>query len=127
PYGFRCAGIIADGQDPRFPASQMPFLLGARYSLLVATAVHTEPKESAGQFCWRALDDVSRSFAAVIRQLPPSPAEAVMVSYLLCRIADSIEDSSLPLAERQSRLRRLAAQLERNEVPQFVPASVPPV
>src|SRR5690348_3068614 len=34
-----------------------------------------------------------------------------MVSYLLCRIADSLEDSSLPLASKQEQLRRLPGVL----------------
>jgi farnesyl-diphosphate farnesyltransferase len=98
----------------------------------VATAVHRETTESAAQFCWRALDGVSRSFAAVIRQLPPGPADAVMVSYLLCRIADSIEDSNLPTTDKQAHLRRLPAQIEeptagKAQPPEFVLNSVPQV
>ena len=71
------------------------------------------------------LPNVSRSFAAVIRQLPPGAAEAVMVSYLLCRIADSIEDSSLATGEKQARLRRLPAQMEgQSAAPEFLLDSV---
>ncbi len=40
------------------------------------------------------LDRVSRSFAFCIRQLPPSLREWVGLSYLLCRILDTIEDSA---------------------------------
>lgn len=43
-------------------------------------------------FCVRVLPGVSRTFALVIRLLPPSLSHAVTVSYLVCRIADSIED-----------------------------------
>jgi farnesyl-diphosphate farnesyltransferase len=78
----------------------------------VATVAHSEPAESAAQFCWRVLADVSRSFAVVIRELPHPLNDAVMVSYLLCRIADSVEDSSLPLTEKQNQLRRLPAVLD---------------
>src|SRR5437868_6176588 len=78
----------------------------------VATVAHSEPAESAAQFCWRVLADVSRSFAVVIRQLPHPLNDAVMVSYLLCRIADSVEDSSLSLPEKQIQLRRLPAVLD---------------
>ena len=100
-----------------------------RYSGAVGTAINPSPSiEEAQQFCWRVLPNVSRSFAAVIRQMPPGAADAVMVSYLLCRVADSIEDSSLPLAEKQLRLRRFPPQVEqRGHVPQFAVSSIAPV
>jgi farnesyl-diphosphate farnesyltransferase len=100
-----------------------------RYSGAVATAIHPgTATEEAQQFCWRVLPNVSRSFAAVIRQMPLGAADAVMVSYLLCRLADSIEDSSLPLAEKQARLRRFPLQIEqRSDAPEFVQASISPV
>ena len=82
----------------------------------MATVAHSEPAESAAQFCWRVLADVSRSFAVVIRELPHPLNDAVMVSYLLCRIADSVEDSSLPLTEKQNQLRRLPG--DRRELAQ---------
>src|SRR5262245_17054587 len=60
-------------------------------------------------FCWKVLPEVSRSFALVIRLLPRKVGNAVMTSYLLCRIADTIEDSSLPPDEKRACLRRFAA------------------
>src|SRR3954464_11438031 len=39
------------------------------------------------------LDRVSRSFAFCIRQLPSPLKEWVGLSYLLCRVADTIEDA----------------------------------
>jgi farnesyl-diphosphate farnesyltransferase len=96
---------------------------------MVATATYptsstAEAAEARG-FCWRVLPEVSRSFAAVIRQLPPGAADAVMVSYLLCRLADSIEDSSLPIPEKQARLRRFPQQMEdRAGTPEFVLNSI---
>jgi len=44
-------------------------------------------------FCEAMLPRVSRTFALCIRLLSPRLARPVMVSYLLCRIADTIEDS----------------------------------
>ena len=44
-------------------------------------------------FCRAMLPKVSRTFALCIRFLPPGVEYAVLVSYLLCRIADTIEDS----------------------------------
>ena len=92
---------------------------------MVATATYPRTAVEAQQFCWRVLPDVSRSFAAVIRQMPGGAADAVMVSYLLCRLADSIEDSSLPVAEKQRRLRLFPQQLEeRAGAPEFVLESI---
>ncbi len=69
--------------------------------------------------CWAILPRVSRSFALVIRWLPRRLDDAVMVSYLLCRIADTIEDSLRPAAEKRRLLAGFAAGLDagRPEVP----------
>lgn len=45
-------------------------------------------------FCDAMLPKVSRTFAICIRFLPPSLEHSVLVAYLLCRIADTIEDST---------------------------------
>jgi len=44
-------------------------------------------------FAVEALPKVSRTFALCIRLLPPDLEHAVRIAYLLCRIADTIEDS----------------------------------
>jgi len=94
----------------------------------VATVVHPESAESPAHFCWRVLGNVSRSFAVVIRELPAGLNDAVMVSYLLCRIADSVEDSSLPLTRKQEQLRRLPRVLDdENGAETFVVESVPEI
>ncbi len=50
----------------------------------------------------RILQGVSRTFALTIPQLPPALRRVVGNAYLLCRIADTIEDSeSLPVAEKR--------------------------
>ncbi|MBV8205987.1 MAG: squalene/phytoene synthase family protein [Acidobacteria bacterium] len=93
----------------------------------MATLAHGEA-ESSADFCWRVLAAVSRSFAVVIRELPPPLNEAVMLSYLLCRIADSFEDSSLRLAERRAQLLRLPLFLTRESKAEDFPVeSVPGV
>jgi len=43
-------------------------------------------------FCYDTLDKVSRSFAAVIRQLPDEISDVVCLFYLILRALDSIED-----------------------------------
>jgi farnesyl-diphosphate farnesyltransferase len=44
-------------------------------------------------FCREALERHSRTFAIPIRLLPPPLEQAVTCSYLLCRIADTVEDT----------------------------------
>lgn len=46
------------------------------------------------EFCYAILPKVSRTFALGIRLLPPELGYAVLNSYLLCRIADTIEDAA---------------------------------
>ncbi|HZE99034.1 MAG TPA: phytoene/squalene synthase family protein [Planctomycetota bacterium] len=69
--------------------------------------------------CWQILPLVSRSFAMVIRWLPRGLDDAVMVSYLLCRIADTLEDSVRDVAEKRRQLARFAETLDegRPEIP----------
>lgn len=64
-------------------------------------------------FCRAILPQVSRTFALGIRLLPRSLSETVTTAYLLCRIADTIEDAPGIQPEERVRLLRLfAAGLE---------------
>jgi farnesyl-diphosphate farnesyltransferase len=45
-------------------------------------------------YCQAMLPLVSRTFAACIRLLPPPLDHQILISYLLCRIADTIEDTA---------------------------------
>jgi farnesyl-diphosphate farnesyltransferase len=54
--------------------------------------------ESAAGFCRAALPEVSRTFALNIPLLPAPLDLAVTVAYLLCRIADTLEDESVASA-----------------------------
>jgi farnesyl-diphosphate farnesyltransferase len=51
--------------------------------------------------CWEVLPKVSRSFALCIRILPKPLNEQMMISYLVYRVLDTIEDSSAPLATKK--------------------------
>lgn len=52
-------------------------------------------------FCQQSLAQVSRTFAQPIQFLPEKQMRALTVGYLLCRVADTIEDSlGLSLGER---------------------------
>jgi len=76
-------------------------------------------KTSPFASCSRILPLVSRSFAVVIRWLPRGLDDAVMVSYLLCRIADTLEDSVRDVEEKRRQLARFADSLDegRPEIP----------
>ena len=64
-------------------------------------------------FCAGMLPLVSRTFAACIRLLPPRVENAVLIAYLLCRIADTIEDTAdLPVERKEALLARFRACLE---------------
>lgn len=55
-------------------------------------------------FCVEMLPKVSRTFAICIRLLPSDLTHSVLIAYLLCRIADTIEDSSTLSGAEKSRL-----------------------
>jgi farnesyl-diphosphate farnesyltransferase len=60
-----------------------------------------EHRRRAEQFCQQILPDVSRTFALSIRFLPGILGRAVLDAYLLCRIADTIEDDpTTPAGEK---------------------------
>jgi farnesyl-diphosphate farnesyltransferase len=72
--------------------------------------------ESAEGFCRAALPEVSRTFALNIPLLPAPLDLAVTAAYLLCRIADTLEDESVasaaerrPLMDEFARLCELPA------------------
>ena len=54
---------------------------------------HIRPEDEA--FCFEMLPQVSRTFALSIDALPEDLRSAVCVSYLLCRIVDTIEDEAV--------------------------------
>src|SRR6266404_2288967 len=63
------------------------------------------------------LPHVSRTFALTIPQLPPALRTPVTTAYLLCRIADTIEDEpTLPADETFGFLQWLAAQGKRHRL-----------
>lgn len=58
----------------------------------------------AERFGHAILPDVSRTFAISIRFLPGTLGRAVLTAYLLCRIADTIEDDASTPPERRAEL-----------------------
>src|SRR3954468_9405794 len=57
-------------------------------------STRSEPTKQAHEFCQEILPAVSRTFALSIRLLPGELGSAVRDAYLLCRIADTIEDAT---------------------------------
>ena len=73
------------------------------------------PADPAGDwaYCVAALPQVSRTFALCIRLLSADLRRSVTVAYLLCRIADTIEDTPrLSAADKHRLLQRFAASLQ---------------
>ena len=61
-------------------------------------------------YCSATLPKVSRTFAPTIKMLPDGLRLQVTVAYLLCRIADTVEDSpALSLRHKKKMLQDFAA------------------
>lgn len=70
-------------------------------------------------FCERSLGEVSRTFARPIAMLPGDLRVAVSCGYLLCRIADTIEDHpTLPIGQRDALYEAFLGVLERGDAPE---------
>jgi hydroxymethylglutaryl-CoA reductase len=82
-------------------------------------SLFTDPQDLA--FCHRILPEVSRTFALSIHALPESLRNAVAVSYLLCRIVDTIEDEAE--IDPQERV-RLFDQFDRTMIADDVAPSI---
>lgn len=67
----------------------------------------------AERYCRRVLPRVSRTFALSVRVLPGTLGTAVLTAYLICRIADTIEDApALPAEEKAHLLDQLRRVLQ---------------
>jgi len=64
------------------------------------------------KLCWDILPEVSRSFALCIKMLPRPTDERMMVSYLLLRILDTIEDSQAPLGRKSETFSKIISLLQ---------------
>jgi farnesyl-diphosphate farnesyltransferase len=88
------------------------YLLRVPRSLTGVTDAPTEPRSQADdarlaeadRFAREILPPVSRTFALSIRVLPGALGRAVRTAYLLCRIADTIEDAPGMPAESKAAL-----------------------
>ena len=79
--------------------------------------------DEAMRFCREILPAVSRTFALSIRLLPGTLGDAVCIAYLVCRIADTIEDAPGVAAPRKAELLdRLMLALDDRAVGAALPA-----
>ncbi|MCP4643515.1 MAG: phytoene/squalene synthase family protein [bacterium] len=74
------------------------------------------------------LQDVSRTFALTIPQLPGELSTVVGNAYLLCRIADTIEDSdALPMDDKRGFYGEFLAVVAGDRAPDHFAESLPPL
>ncbi len=73
--------------------------------------------EAEQQFQYELLQGVARTFALTIPQLPATLAPVVANAYLLCRIADTIEDEQGIAAERKRELSESFILVVKNKYP----------
>jgi farnesyl-diphosphate farnesyltransferase len=86
---------------------------------MARTNEQADPGLSDAAYQDHILPHVSRTFALTIPQLPPGLRTAVTSAYLLCRIADTIEDEpGLPPEETLVYLERFTAVVNGSEAPQ---------
>ena len=96
--------------------------------LLDFTKNDTATLEKDLQYQAAILPDVSRTFALTIPTLPSRLALVVTNAYLLCRIADTIEDDPrLDFGQKEANLERFLATVKGRENASAFSASVPPL
>ena len=77
----------------------------------------TSPGDADEDYQKHILQYVSRTFALTIPQLPADLGRVVSNAYLLCRIADTIEDDNAIDSEHTRRLAELFVQVVAGNVP----------
>jgi len=83
---------------------------------------------AAERFCRAILPAASRTFALSIRALPGTLGRAVLAAYLICRVADTIEDErSIAPPDKAALLERLLRCFEGPAEAAAFPALVPPL
>jgi farnesyl-diphosphate farnesyltransferase len=65
--------------------------------------------------CWGILPNVSRSFALCIRILPKPLNHQMMLSYLVFRVIDTVEDSPAPLSQKKEMFAEFLSLLSRRK------------
>jgi hypothetical protein len=84
-------------------------------------------RRDARRFCEAILPHVSRTFAIGIRVLPGTLGRAVLTAYLICRIADTVEDApGMTPDEKGPLFDALLACFDGPAARGRVPGAVPP-
>ena len=97
-------------------------------SIALATADSAAPYSRDREYQARILSGVSRTFALTIPVLPRHLAEVVGNAYLLCRVADTIEDDPALGHERKTEFhQRFLAVIEGDEDPDAFAAALTPL
>ena len=104
------------------PAAGAPAAIGEGAEVTAAELQRAE------RFCREILPAASRTFAIGIRVLPGTLGRAVLASYLICRIADTVEDErSIAAEEKAVLLDRLLECLDSREAAARFASLVPPL
>lgn len=83
----------APAAPPAPSAPHAPVAPAALPPAVQATVAAAVARRDARRFCEAILPHVSRTFAIGIRALPGPLGRAVLTAYLICRIADTVEDA----------------------------------
>jgi len=82
----------------------------------IPTTTFDDSPEADLDWCHEAVQGVSRTFAITIDLLEAPMADAIGVGYLLCRVADTIEDAGhIPPDEQAALLRQYARVLDPDD------------
>lgn len=122
PRGFRSRNrpasrpgtVLPELPLPRLAPSSPPLRPETSPPVTIRPSPEPEDHERDLRFCSERLFEVSRTFVRPIEMLPGDLRTAVTCGYLLCRIADTIEDHpKLPIAERDGLYAAFLDVLER--------------
>ena len=92
--------------DEVWSAVTLLYLKPLRSNLETDYIIKTFPVSDLA-FCDEILGKVSRSFAAVIRQLPPTMLVDILIFYLVLRALDTIEDDTTAFASNEIKVQHL--------------------
>jgi farnesyl-diphosphate farnesyltransferase len=91
----------------------------AATTLDIEATLGPDTDEEDWQFCWDRLLEVSRTFSRPIAMLPGQLRVATTVGYLLCRIADTVEDHpTLSIERRDALYQAFLNVMERDAAPE---------
>lgn len=128
-------GLAVDGQGRRVVPQEAAKSLNGGYLLHVSSSLTSPATEriqspserlaAAERFARDILPAVSRTFALSIRVLPGALGRAVLTAYLLCRIADTLEDEpGLPAEMKAALLEELTRCFDDAKAADAFPARV---